>query len=196
MLNARNTARNGRDYFFTSWLLYRLLGSENNVYDHANVQRWTGAARMKIDLSKMRYIFFPQNIQNIHWNLLVADISKKEVRLYDSFGRVPEPGASEKRMARAKNDEKSRLRMMEVVSRYITDEFRVRKTGSSDRSQWRHVDMSQTCPQQTNGVDCGVFMLMHADFISNNCAPTFSQGNMSFFRTKIATDFLRGNLIV
>ena len=50
-------------------------------------------------------------------------------------------------------------------------------------------------PQQSNGVDCGVFVLVCADFLSDDLPLDYSQEEMEHYRQKIATDILRGSLL-
>ena len=49
-------------------------------------------------------------------------------------------------------------------------------------------------PQQVNGVDCGLFACMCADFLSDDLPLRYSQNDMAFFREKMCADILRGSL--
>ena len=51
-------------------------------------------------------------------------------------------------------------------------------------------------PQQLNGFDCGMFVCIYADFVSDNVPllNAFSQADMPHFRRKVGTDILRGTI--
>jgi sentrin-specific protease 1 len=184
LLQKRSKQRDGKkEHFFNSFLVGKLLGIDlkyaSHGYNFKNVENYTGSKRMNVDLSKMEKVFFPTNVGNSHWYLIYADMARKEMHLYDSgirFGTVED-----------------RLHMMKAVSRYITDELRRRNTGSGDFSAWRHIEHDE-CAQQIGPIDCGVFTVMNADFISNGSPLWFSQTHISHFRMKIASDIIRGSL--
>jgi hypothetical protein len=70
------------------------------------------------------------------------------------------------------------------------------KKGIADYStdDWQTFDREVHVPQQGNGVDCGVFTCICADFTSEDLPLRYSQDDMLFFREKICADILRGNL--
>ena len=52
-------------------------------------------------------------------------------------------------------------------------------------------------PLQTNSVDCGVFVIMYANFLIDNIPldeSSFTESNMEYFRSKIIHDMLLGYL--
>jgi sentrin-specific protease 1 len=46
-------------------------------------------------------------------------------------------------------------------------------------------------PEQRNGYDCGVFLIVFADYLSKAAQLDFSQEDIDLFRAKIALDFSR-----
>ena len=70
------------------------------------------------------------------------------------------------------------------------------KKGIADYStdDWQTFDREVHVPQQGNGVDCGVFTCICADFTSEDLPLRYSPDDMLFFREKICADILRGNL--
>ena len=67
-------------YSFSSFFFTRLL-VPNLGYTYKNVRRWT----MKVDIFSKKKIFFPINIGNTHWTLLLIDLMLKTIFYYDSF---------------------------------------------------------------------------------------------------------------
>ena len=51
------------------------------------------------------------------------------------------------------------------------------------------------CPQQTNGVDCGVFLLANADYISRRTSPQFSQQDIPNIRSCIVWELVTQRMI-
>ena len=51
------------------------------------------------------------------------------------------------------------------------------------------------CPQQTNGVDCGVFLLANADYISRRSPPHFSQHDIPNIRRCIVWELVTRRMI-
>ena len=81
-----------------------------------------------------------------------------------------------------------------ALLQWLVDEARTKKNINLNTSEWKLNDMD--CPQQHNGNDCGVFVIMAANFISDNLPvveANYGQADMPFFRLKIASDILRGS---
>ena len=94
-------------------------------------------------------------MENVHWTLVVVDFIEKKIQCYDSTGT---------------ND----WRILFGVFRYLKDEHRVILNKDLDGWEWQTVACPRT-PRQTNGVDCGVFVAMFADFVSNDYPLLFDQ---------------------
>jgi Ulp1 family protease len=79
--------------------------------------------------------------------------------------------------------------------RWVVDEGKDKKGLAVDPKEWTLVSQELHVPQQSNGVDCGVFTTMCADFISDDLPLQYSQAQMLMFREKIGTDIMRGHLL-
>ncbi|KAH8045724.1 hypothetical protein JL721_12551 [Aureococcus anophagefferens] len=69
-------------YFFNSFFIPKLLGTDAQSYDYAGVKRWT----KKFDLFSCKRVFFPVNIVDTHWTLVMADLERKELAYFDGYG--------------------------------------------------------------------------------------------------------------
>jgi hypothetical protein len=49
-------------------------------------------------------------------------------------------------------------------------------------------------PQQDNGYDCGVFIIMYAYFLTENLSLSFSQKDIALFRERLCAAVLKGNM--
>ena len=79
------------------------------------------------------------------------------------------------------------------LMRWLIDEAAA-KTKYIDPKEWTLVYQEIATPWQSNGVDCGVFAIMVADYISDDLPLTFNMANIPHFRQKIGTDILRKKL--
>ena len=158
-------------HFFNSFFMERLLIT-NKGYCYKEIKRWSKT----FDLFTLDKVYFPVNIFNTHWTMVVLYMQRKEIRYYDSMNGKG-------------------TRYLEGVKQWIVDEAREKKNNPNyDVSGFRLIDQDPQVPQQMNGVDCGVFATVSADFISDNLELSYDQRNMPYFRRKIAADILRGSL--
>lgn len=63
-----------------------------------------------------------------------------------------------------------------------------------DPATWSTIDMGKRVPLQDNGVDCGIYAIMFADFLTDGLELTMTNLVIDFFRRKIAADLLRKRL--
>jgi hypothetical protein len=71
-------------YSFSSFFFVRLLDPNKGGYLYQNVRRWTTT----VDIFSKKKIFFPINIDNTHWTLLLIDLTVKTIFYYDSYRKV------------------------------------------------------------------------------------------------------------
>ena len=121
----------------------------------------------------MDKLFFPVNLGNYHWALAVVYMKEKCITYYDSLGY-------------------DGTKYMDGLMKWIVDEAKKRRVEiEEDKWSANRVDP----PKQTNGYDCGVFLIMYADFLSDDLRITFEQKHMDLFRLKIASAIVHGELI-
>ena len=173
LLNARNSLisriSQKKSKFFSSFFIDRLMRDG----DYNNVERWT--RNIGIPVLEMDKIFMPINISNTHWTLMVVYIQKKEIHYYDSMRGVGDKY------------------MMRVLTKWISKQYLVEKKifNINEWKMFNHLDIGYY-PLQTNGFDCGMFVIMYADYMSDDLPLTsFSQNDMPFFRMKVGTDLIR-----
>jgi Ulp1 family protease len=101
------------------------------------------------------------------------DTELKSIRYYDSLGR---------------NGMIYRQKIFYFYTQMCKDEYNI----VIDETEWTSRDVG-TAAQQFNGVDCGVFMLMNAEFIAEGVwAPlAFEQDDMVYFRMMMAFTILQ-----
>ena len=133
-----------------------------------------------LNIFSLDKIFFP-SIKDNHWTLFILFVQLKQIHYFDSsYGMVTRRSGPNK-------DTKT----MQSILHWVADVAK-HETINCDISQFRLIDYKT--PQQFNTTDCGVFMIMYADFLSDNLPLTFSAANISFFRNKIAANITRGSL--
>ena len=159
--------------YFHSSLFYTKL-TQGGSYGYKGVRRWTRRGFGKADLFAQRNVFFPINCSNVHWTLCVARIQQKRVEYYDSMAG-------------------SDRGVLGNIMRYLVDEMKDKKNETLDADEWELVNIADGSPQQSNGVDCGVFLCTAANFISMGQPLTFSQKHMSMMRARISADIVSGS---
>ena len=158
-------------YFFNSFFIQSLLINDGK-YNYANIRRWT----RKVDVFQQDKIFFPINISNMHWTLIVVFMSAKEIHYYDSMS-----GNGEK--------------YLQGLKKWLEDESLDKKKVAYDTSDWTLHQQEKHIPQQTNGVDCGMFSLICSDFLSDDLITlNYHQRDMLAFREKVGIAIIRGQL--
>jgi len=160
-----------RSYFFNSFLITRLLDTYGE-YRFDQVCRWTKKFSHILDYDK---IFFPININNTHWTLAVIYIQRQEVIYYCSMH-----GNGEKYLVGLK--------------KWLQDTYLQFGVENEDWSLWSFTE-DRSCPRQTDGFNCGVFVCMFCDFLSDNLSLNFTSSDVKvYFRSKLGIDILRGEL--
>ena len=156
-------------HFFNTFFAERLLKTDKH-YKYENVKKWS----KKLDIFEMDKIFFPINIDNMHWTLAVVYPQEKRIEYFDSM--------------RGKGKF-----YMDGLLQWIKDEAAT-KEHPINIEEWTTYSRSDEIPQQGNGFDCGMFAIIAADFLLDNLPLQYSQQNMEFFRMKIIVHILNGTL--
>ena len=84
-----------------------------------------------------------------------------------------------------------------AIVRYLPEEAEHKKRIVLDMSNWTVTAGTQKIrglPQQSNGVDCGMFATLFADFLSDDLPLAFSQSEILEYRTRFGAAILRGHL--
>jgi len=154
---------------------YTKLTKEGKGYDYSSVRSWT----RKPGILDTDAILVPINVNGNHWVLGVVNLTDKRIEFYDSMR-----GPAEKHF--------------QVLRRWIKDEWLDKKKQQLDLSQWEDYTPPR-CPQQNNGIDCGVFVCKFADCVGrqldlNGQPAPFGQQHMTLFRRRLCLELIRGKM--
>jgi hypothetical protein len=157
--------------YFASTYWYAKL-TLDGVFSYDNVKRWT--AKFDI-LQQYDLMIIPIQVRaRDHWILAVIDFKKKKTAIYDSVDRDTTRSAHPE--------------IHEHLMTWLTQEHHSRDI-PFDITDWEAIRGQQT-PQQGHGrnvgVDCGVFVIAYAMYLSTNRPFGFSQADVSSFRNWIA----------
>ncbi len=129
-----------------------------NGYNYDSVRKWS--LRTGLRILDVHYVLIPINITNKHWCLAVINVKDKTFEFHDPFG-------GSKNLPR---------NLFQIMQNYLQDE--VKNYGTQQESlnltEWMTIINKKTYPKQQNNYDCGVFICLYADYISNNrsfCIP-------------------------
>lgn len=169
-----------KSHFFNSHFMERLMETKKR-YDYNEVVKWT----KNINVFELDKILFPINYKNSHWTLACVYIEKKEIHYFDSY---IEKGNSHGHRYTDKS-----VYYMSGLIQWIMDEG-MNKHKPQREVEWKLINQSKICPQQENDLDCGVFTIVCADYLTDDLLLQYSQNDMQFWREKIGIDILRGQL--
>jgi len=163
-----------RIHVFSSFFMKRLY--DNKKYNYDNVKKWT--SRLNYDVLSCDQIFLPIHIKD-HWILGKVDTLEKRIVLYDSVGG-------------ARRDAQG---FVTSVKRWIAEEARRNKLQQDwfqNVSEWTE-EFPTDIPRQSNQCDCGVFIIMYADYL---CAGaelerSFSNEDVKHFRAHLLYDIIQ-----
>ncbi|MED6130295.1 hypothetical protein PIB30_000194 [Stylosanthes scabra] len=163
-------ANNSLHCHFFSTFFYTKLISGRNGYDFNSIRRWTSQKKLGYSPHECDKLFVPIH-QHYHWCLAVINQKEKKFQYLDSLrGRDTQ--------------------VLKVLARYFVDEVKDKTGKDIDVSSWEK-EFVKDLPEQTNGYDCGMFMIKYADFYSRNIGLCFGQGDMPYFRLRTAKEILR-----
>jgi Ulp1 family protease len=162
--------------FFSSFFMSKLFFDNGYNYDAAKV--WTNMQGSRSNRKEISFVLqatqtvfdldlllFPVNLNNAHWSLAVIYIKGQKFSYYDPMGgRQPD--------------------VLDALSKWLAEEHFCRKGSHKDFSSWPKLYPSDI-PKQTNGYDCGLFLLMFMDRLGMGLPFDFNQGHMSVFRKKV-----------
>lgn len=177
LLNKREKEKMDTQSFFFSPFFATKLFFDNGRYDFAAVERWT----KNILVTNYNTLFFPIFIGHCHWTLIVMFMLDKTIAYYDSMnGNAPDF-------------------LMKGFLKWLEDECNAKRANrdvDTTEENWKFINKKHI-PQQNNGIDCGLYVIMNADFLSDGVPvtpKTYSSDHMQNFREKIAADILRCSL--
>ena len=155
----QSQARTTPNLFFTSMLYTKVLCEGDNCEN--GVLTW-GTKKCETiigegtNIFQMNKIYFPINHDNVHWALVQADMEQHVLSYYDSLGK----DAANKSTGSVLGQ-----KALTTILKYLRHEH-MQVYKSELQSTWTSSDQSNNISQQSNGSDCGVFTIAHADLLS------------------------------
>ena len=164
-------------YIFNSFFMSTLLrtgtdGRSAPSYNFDGVKRWGNRLRRKHKILGVKEIFVPINHSRIHWLLLRANTDTKVITLWDSLGRKP-----------------GNQLYLTAMLRYLGDKYSELHGVPSDdwKAEWSLEDASANSPEQTNGHDCGLFVLANATLLAQRIplsSVSYTEGDFQLLDTR------------
>lgn len=168
LIEERSKASNTAFHAFSSYF----ISSVRATLDSES-QRWDKHR----NIFKFTTLLIPVHQIN-HWYLMVYDVKKNRIGIFDS---------TVKSLDNYDED-------INILVTYLKIQH-IKRTGSELAPPHQVVIDPKRSPQQENGVDCGVFMCVSAEFIARGKTPRFKQADIAYFRLKIAAELLDGKLL-
>jgi sentrin-specific protease 1 len=160
-----------RAYAFSTFFWVKLNenaagGSAENTYTYANVSRWSHG----VDIFACSVVIIPINVKHTHWSVGVIFPQRQGIAVVDSRGPGPQ-------------------RVYDWLLRYVQDEhLDKRGVPLPEPESWQRLTLAS--PQQTNGVDCGVFSLLASDCLMLGEPLEYTQKDIPLARRWVALQCL------
>lgn len=149
-----------RHHFFSTFFFKILM--HNRRYSYEKVKRWT----RKFDAFACDKLFFPINVRNSHWILVVVEKQAATLSLYDSMGGY-------------------HTGVCENLQKWLADEAKVKCRPAQD---WTFV--VPWCRAQQNADDCGVLTLQNMNFIAMGLELQTMTMSTRYYRRRMAAELL------
>ena len=158
----------------------RIISLNTNFYPKLLQRGFNGVHGGPLDVDIIKHIFHPSThtvlipihlYEEQHWTLIVLNVMDRTCWHYDSL-----PG--------------NRHHVVKHVLKYMKEAFTF-CFGSPLSLDNKLPDI----PTQTNGTDCGVFLMQYAEEISRNSAHTFKQEEVPEIRKRIIFEILSKKII-
>jgi Ulp1 family protease len=146
------------------------------------------------DIFLLKRIFFPINIPNVHWLLVVANVQDREIVYFDSSS-AKTLGFSGRRYAQYvldyMMDEFQRLQISKIPRVAVDD---VDAAVHHEKQQW-NITWYRTAPQQSTSDDCGVFTCMYAICLNRGFpVEVLDCRDVALYRRLLGHSIMSGNL--
>ena len=137
----KTTCTGKRNIYFNTFFFSNLLQS-NGGYYFDSVKNWHKKETKQLFTGKYHQIYVPLNINRAHCALLVIHLDQKKILFYDSLSTDMRPN-----------------QFMNGMLRYLSDMSALYKNKDLIVDAWDMIKVGDA-PQQQNGNDCGVFVLI------------------------------------
>lgn len=179
-------------HVFSSHFMDKLIGKDpitkewKGDFDYEGVQGWSKRCRWcKGDLFKLGKLFIPIHADECqHWVLACIDFEKKEFIYRNSFDSK-------------KTKQRAGEYFISYVKRYLKREVQKIWENEEDAAKmaadidtWKTSYWVEGQPLQTNGHDCGIFVLMTESYLALNLTPTYKQADCEFFRCLVTFELM------
>ena len=153
-LESHSRECSGKNLFVSSYF-YPMWCSASENEDHCQKADLLGWFKKDKGLFQYEKIFFPIHARDgTHWHLLMVDVNKKEIKIFDSLAVGEIENEYDSEMAMISN-------FLCLVSSHTADEWKL--------------SGNQPCTQQAEGSgDCGLYTLLHADLLARGYSPFLS----------------------
>lgn len=141
---------------------------------HFSVRRWT----RHVDIFAKEFLVIPIMLDRNHWALVIININKKEIIFYDSLYKCKE----------------TCINTINNLKDYLKKEYLYKKQKHLNFDDWI-CGAADNIPLQKNGIDCGVFLCVYAEYVTANKTFNFSQNDMTYFRKKIFKDIIKKRIL-
>jgi Ulp1 family protease len=141
-------------------------------YNYEKKSKWIKKAPGN-NIFNLKNIYFIINIDNNHWVCIVVYMEEKLIQYYDSLKIFGKDDNYLKGTLRYLNDSDKKIEQIKL-------------------DEWKLVCCAETVPQRKNRFNCGAFVCMYCNYISQNSFLDFDESITAKFRKTIVLSILNG----
>jgi sentrin-specific protease 1 len=170
-----------KSVYFNTFFIEKLTGASKSEFIYENVKKWLHKRKSNTCIFECDKVFVPINITQSHWVLVVIFVQEKRIAYFNSLRGSKEYDGTV---------------FVDALLKWVKEEANTENL-AFDSSEWT-LQYEGESPQQDNGCDCGIFVLMLIDFFTDslevdaNCFTQEIVTNTS--RRKLANDIFKGCL--
>ena len=150
---------------------------ENEIFSYNLVIKWT----MSVNIFELEHIYIPIHLKTArHWVSVVVKPHLKQIEFFDS-------------LYDSENKEDGMNFMCNVLN-WIVLEASIKYKRIENTNDWTLFHHEDNIPQQKHSLDCGVFVILSIDFLTDSLPLVYGQEEMPYFRLKIGLDIMNESL--
>ena len=153
----------------------------SGVHEHQSLMD----ASRKHDIFNQDRLFFPVNVDNNHWVLVVVFVQERIITVFDSLHDKN----------KLHGEPRKHENLLLLFFHFLCNEHRSRTNGMPLEGEWTlHAQPPRWTPTQNNGDDCGVYICMFADLLSLGCVLDFQPDQAVNYRKMLALNIFNNTV--
>ncbi|KAE9544107.1 hypothetical protein AGLY_001796 [Aphis glycines] len=161
---------------------YNVLNLGSFLFNSIATHGFSGTVNMllkKKSILDYDILVVPAHLDDTHWALIVANLNKRKIFVYDSFA-IPYESLHEK---------------LKIFISFLNEVYLKKKLGVNDLKDITWEINTGLSPLQENSSDCGVFVCTNARYHLFKVPINFNQGDIPLIRQRMSYELIQNTLL-